>query len=55
MGYVSEVVKNVIDYAFTSNNVIKKETGYLCDNQYSERIMIKSRLMENGMIELSAV
>ena len=41
-GYVSEAVAAVINFAFTSNNVIKIETGCLCNNQYSERIMVKN-------------
>ena len=40
-GYVSEAVTAVIDYAFDFDKVIKIETGCLCDNLYSERIMIK--------------
>lgn len=41
MGYVSEAVGVVIEYAFNKGNIRKLETGCLVDNLYSERIMQK--------------
>lgn len=41
MGYVSEAVGIVIDYAFKDGHVRKIETGCLVLNKYSERIMKK--------------
>jgi [ribosomal protein S5]-alanine N-acetyltransferase len=47
-GFVTEAARAVMDYAFTSGNVIKIETGCIKENVGSERVMKKVGMIKEA-------